>query len=184
MTRRADVQANVIAVGLPPIDVGDAYDLEDAIDTNRDAVQRILRRLSAADVVGEQCPNAVVIGAWTTRDSVLRAAECFAEPRCIEGLEQIIDGVNVERAHSVLVERRNEDDCRRRLSGELSQNGKSIEVRHLDIEKEKLRLPRDRLLDGITAARTRGDHFRFARLLDEAHESASSQFFVVSNDDG
>src|SRR5690349_24678229 len=63
MTRRADVQAYVIAVGLPPIDVGDANDLEDAIDTNRDAIQRILRRLNATDVVGEQCPNAVVISA-------------------------------------------------------------------------------------------------------------------------
>ena len=65
MTRSANVQADVITIRLPPIDVRGAHDLENTVHLHRDAVEWLTWRclLRRRDVVGDQRAHSLVVRA-------------------------------------------------------------------------------------------------------------------------
>ena len=65
------------------------------------------------------------------------AGDGFLEPRGLEGLQQVIDGADLEGAHGVGVVGGGEDDGRRGIGGQFFQHVEAIEARHLDVEKEQ-----------------------------------------------
>ena len=114
--------------------------------------------------------------------ALFRSGKRLAKPRRVVRFEQIIDGVHLECSHRVLIERGDEHGCRRRLTGDRAENLESVEIWHLHVEKEQIRLKRDDLLDGLSPTGACGDDFRGACFFDESHEALARDFFVVGND--
>ena len=79
----------------------------------------------------------------------------------VEGLEQIVDGVDVEGAHRVLVEGRSEDDLRQPVVvlDELLEHGEAVEAGHLHVEKDDVGLVLADELDGLDAVCALGHDF-------------------------
>ena len=75
-------------------------------------------------------------------DPLLRAVERFAQPRLLDRLQQVVDGVHLEGAHGVLVVRRDERDERHRLLLQHPHDADAVEFRHLQIEQRQIRRSR------------------------------------------
>jgi hypothetical protein len=80
------------------------------------------------------------------------------EPVLVVRLEQIVDGVEIERAHGVLVERGHEHDQRRALGFELRDDLETTEAGHLHVDEHHIRRERlDRERGGEAIARLARD---------------------------
>ncbi len=68
-----------------------------------------------------------------------------------DGLEQIVDRVDLEGADRVLVVRRDEYDRRHPVRPDFVHHGEPVHLRHLHVQKHQVRLPLADALDGLAA---------------------------------
>ena len=99
----ADVQAHVVARGLTPVDVGGADEVDAAARLDD---QPIDARLAAADFGNHGEELAAEAGRLPLRELVARVRERRLEALGAEGLEQVVERVDLEGAQRVLVDRR------------------------------------------------------------------------------
>ena len=69
-----------------------------------------------------------------------RPLQCALEAFRAEGFEQVVHGMGVERTHRVLVVCGDEDDHRRLRWFDQFQHLEAIQLRHLDVEEEQVRV--------------------------------------------
>ena len=81
------------------------------------------------------------------RDSAARAIERLGEPLRAERLEQVVDGVHLERADGVLVVGSGENHRRLVQRIDFSQDIEAVAIGHLDVQKEQIRAELEYLLD-------------------------------------
>ncbi len=186
MVGGADVEPDVVAVGLPIVDVRGAHDAQRPVDLDRHPVE-VARAvgLERRDVLGDQRADALFVSlGLPRRHARLGTRERLAKAIGIEGLEQVVDRLHLERAKRVAVERGDEHDRRRRLPRDRFEDAERVEIRHLDVEKEQLRLERGHLLDCLASAGARGDDFDLAGFLCQADDAPAGNGFVVGYDGG
>jgi hypothetical protein len=99
-----------------------------------------------------------------------------------ERLQQIVERMLLERLERVLVVGGDEDDQRRRVAVEMSDDVEPVHFRHLHVEKQHIGLLRVDDVDGLRAGRARGrdNEIGFAR--DEQFERLPRKRLVVDND--
>ena len=61
------------------------------------------------------------------------------EPLGRDRLQEVVDGVDLEGAQRVAVERRDEDDGRRRSAFQHAQDAEAVEAGHLDVQEQEIR---------------------------------------------
>ena len=114
----------------------------------------------------------------------------FAEPRAAtlqrpfealgaEGLEEVIDGMGVERAHGVLIVGGDENDDRSVGGLDQFEDFKAIELGHLDVEKEEVWGGFGDGLYGLEAVAALGDDFDFGVGREQFAQIAAGEFFVI-----
>jgi hypothetical protein len=174
------VDPGVVVRGLDPVHVLDLQHRHPAVvlheqsvgvlltgsELRQDGVEPLIERLRAS--LAEPRPSA------TERDS---------KTVLVEGLEQVVHGVHIERANRVLVVGGHEHDDGQRFSLERLQHAEPIELRHLDIEKHEIgSLSADDIHRLGTVARL--PHEREAcRRSDERPKPAPHERLVVGDDD-
>ncbi len=79
----------------------------------------------------------------------------------VEGFEEVVDGVEFEGSHRVLIVGGGKDDVRQGdlFSDEALEDGEAIEAGHLDVEEDDIGLVGADKLDGFDAIATLGDYF-------------------------
>jgi hypothetical protein len=105
------------------------------------------------------------------------------EPRLLDRLEQVIDGVHLERLDSVLIVRRHENDVRPVLRVEHPpRHFESGQAGHLHVQKDDVGLqPVDRRkrFDAVAGL---ADYLDAPELLEQVPELVPRQLFVVDHD--
>ena len=84
------MEPHVVAIGLPPIDVGGPNDPEHSIDLDGDAIQVFPPAAGPVltQVIAEQRPEAVIlVGSDAGLDALLRACKGFAKARRVVRLQ-------------------------------------------------------------------------------------------------
>ncbi len=114
---------------------------------------------------------------------VLCAVQRVPQPRLVHRLQQVIDGIHLERAHSVLVIRGHKRDERHRLPLKLTNDAHAIELRHLPIEERKVRFLFLDHRDGVSTRRRLPDHRHVFERPQQRDEETSRRPFVVCDDD-
>jgi len=104
----------------------------------------------------------------------------------IEGLEKIVDGIDLKGADGVLVERGREDDLREGQlpAQEFFEDGEAIEAGHLDIEKDDVGLVLTDELDGFDAVGSVGENVDAASSFEEELELLAGERFIVDDECG
>ena len=104
----------------------------------------------------------------------------------VEGLEQVVDGVDVEGAHRVLVEGGGEDDLRQPVLvlDELLEHGESVEAGHLHIEKDEVGLVLADELDGLDAVCALGHDFDAAGGVEQILQLFARELLIVDDERG
>ena len=115
------------------------------------------------------------------RDAAPRAVDCHLETRRVDWLQQVIDGVHLERLDGVLIERRDENDLRQRLGVEHPpRDFEPGQPGHLDVEEHDVRLQlvdRRQRLDAVAGLT---DDLDAADLAEEKPELIARQLFIVN----
>ena len=110
------------------------------------------------------------------------APERDAEPIFVEGLQQVVDGVDVERPNRVLVVRGHEHDDRELFALERIEHAEAVELRHLHVEKHEVGPLSPNDIDGLGSV-ARLTHEREAlRRVDERAEPAPDEWLVIGDD--
>ena len=81
-----------------------------------------------------------------------------------DGLEDVVERVNLERRERVLVVRRHEHDCGHLRRSDLANHLEPVELRHLDVEEHEVRRQATNLIDGRTTVATLADDVDVAAL--------------------
>src|SRR5262245_41014405 len=73
------------------------------------------------------------------------------QPRRAEWFQQVVDGVDLKRAQRVLIVSSDKND--RRIPPDQLQHLKAVQLRHLNIQKDEIRL---QIVDGLNRLKTIG----------------------------
>jgi hypothetical protein len=112
------------------------------------------------------------------------ALNSFGDACLVEGLEDIIDGVDIERLDSVLVEGGSEDHVGdfEFSFNEFFEDAEAVEARHLDVQEDEVRRILFDEIDGFEAVFALAEEIDFREGLEEESEFFASGFFVVDYD--
>ena len=104
----------------------------------------------------------------------------------VEGLQQVIDGVDLKGADGVLVEGGGEDDLREAglLVEEFFEDGEAIEAGHLDVEEDDVGLVGADEVDGLDAVGALGEDLDAFGGLEQVEELLAGEGFVVDDEGG
>jgi hypothetical protein len=132
----ADVQLDVVAGRVNPLDLGRAHEEHASAGFHHEPLERVSGRLQSMHQLQEP-PFQFAIGpALQLRP---RARQGILEAIAIERLEQVVQRVHLERAERVSVERGDEDDERHPLRADGLDQLESGCTRHLHIEEHEIR---------------------------------------------
>ena len=156
--------ANVLVGGLEVDDVVDVHHVDGVADADLQHAQRLGRRGGGRCAAGraEQSAQPLDDGAellgrrdiGTRRERRLQALDGRLEPRCLHGLEKVVDRRALERLQRVLVVGGDEDEQRKGavvVGPVLCQRLRRLEAAHAghaDVEEDDVRPVRQGLLDG------------------------------------
>ena len=106
----------------------------------------------------------------------------------IEGLQKVVDGVDVERADRVLVEGGGKDDLRELFAfaqlNQFFEHREAIEARHLDVEKNHVGMMGADEVDGFDAVLALAEHVDAAGGIEEVFKLLAGQLFIVDDEGG
>ena len=110
----------------------------------------------------------------------------FDEARLVEGLQDVIDGVHIERLHGVVVEGGGEDDVRdfEFALDEFLEDAEAVEAGHLDVEEDEIGVVLFNEVDGVEAVFSLGEEMDFGEGFEEEGELLAGGLFVVDDDGG
>ena len=97
-----------------------------------------------------------------------------------DGLQQIIDGVHLERAHRVLIVGGSEDDTH--IFANQLQNIEPCKFWHLDIEEDQVGLVFAESFDGLKAVGALGENFDFSMSGKKLARDVARKLFIVHNE--
>ena len=128
----------MLAGGLDPVDV---------VHRDRDhppavADEEVLHVPGAGAGAAEDrghLPGLARVSAPAEADVLLRPADGVGEPGGVDRLEQVVEGVDLERPDRVLVVGRDEGDEWHRVLLQHSNDADAVEFRHLPIEQGEIR---------------------------------------------
>jgi len=108
------------------------------------------------------------------------------DPLFIEGLQDVIDSVDLERFDRVLIEGGRKDDLGQgNLAIEqLLDDAETVEAGHLDVEKNEIGIVFLDQADGFEAVLALGDDVNISGVFEQVGEFVACQLFVVDDDDG
>ena len=111
------------------------------------------------------------------------AGEGFFHARLGDGLQQVVDRVDLERLHGILVKRsgKNEEGQRGFLFEQFLDDSESVETRHLDIEKDQARAQLLHHADGFDAVAALSDDFDLGEALQQESQLIAGRLFVIHN---
>ena len=116
-------------------------------------------------------------------DALLRPVQRLSQARFLDRLEQIVHGVDLERANGVLVVRRHEGDERHPQLIQRADDADAVQFGHLPVEQGQVRLFRfddgHRLLPGCRLA----DHDDVVERSKERDQKRPGRTLVVGDDD-
>jgi len=123
-------------------------------------------------------------GAGVGFDFLFGFLDGFGDAGFVEGLEDVIDGVDVEGLHGVLVEGGGENDVGdfELAFDQLFEDAEAVEAGHLDVEEEKVRGMLFDEIDGFEAVLALGQEINFGEGFQEEGQLFASGLFVVDND--
>ncbi len=125
----ADVDRHVVILGLDVVDRADQHDLHIGIVPNQDP----LEGTRAVELTRDRMRWPTL----ATRYSLARLFQRLGQSFGVERLEQIIDGVNVERPDRIPIIGRHEDHGK--LVANEFENLEAVELWHLDVEQDQIR---------------------------------------------
>jgi hypothetical protein len=108
----------------------------------------------------------------------------FGDAGFVEGFQYVVDGVDVEGLHGVLVECGGEDNVRdfELALDEPFEDAEAVEAGHLDIEEEQVGGMLLDEVDGFEAVFALGEEIDFGEGFEEEGEFLASGLFVVDDD--
>src|SRR5262245_60459112 len=89
--------------------------------------------------------------------------------------------MNVESFQRILIERGHEDNRLNVLGTNALEHIKTVELRHLDVEKDQIRRHRVDRFDCLTTITTFVENLNLRILLEEQTNVATREWFVVDN---
>src|SRR5262249_2682367 len=92
-----------------------------------------------------------------------------------------IHRAHFKSANSVLIEGGDENDCGQIRVADGFDNFKTIEFRHLHVEKDEIRTFRKNALNGFFSVATFADHLNVMMLLEQRPDAFARQWFVVDD---
>ena len=117
--------------------------------------------------------------------ALARSLEGLHNPGAIEWLEQVIDGVDVERAHRILVESGSKNDLRHAVGlfalQQLLEHGKAVQSWHLHVQKHYIRMVSTNKVDRLNAILALGDDLDSSRRIQKVFELLSRKPFIVDD---
>src|SRR5437588_6829320 len=150
----ARVYGDVVALGLDPVNLIRVEE-EDAAPRFHNEPLAVARRLAH---LFEQSQYARVhTCAAVAPDLAFGALDGRLESLAVEGLQEIVERVELEGAHSVVVVCGDEDDGRQPLVLQGFEHGEAADLRHLHVEQYEIGAHRLDGLDGLRAVRALGD---------------------------
>ena len=118
--------------------------------------------------------------AFTAAQSLARSIECFGKPSGAEWLQEIVDGVDLERSQRVLVVGGHENHGH--VAADQIEHLEAVEFRHLHVEKQQIGLQFGHHFDRLESVGALGYDFHVRHRRQILAEHRSRQRFVV--DDG
>ena len=117
--------------------------------------------------------------------ALARALQGLQDTGTIKRLQQVIDGVDVERTHRILVERGGEDDLGHAVGidslQQLLEHGEAVQARHLHIQKHYIRMVRMNQMDRLDAILALGDDLDSSRRVEKVFELFAREPFIVDD---
>ena len=116
----------------------------------------------------------------------LRFFERLEHALFIEGLQQIVDCVDLKGAHGVLVEGCGEDDLRQGHVAieQLLEHGKAVQAGHLHVQEHEVGLMPADEIDGLDAVGALAQNLHAARVFEQELELLAAERFVVDDEGG
>lgn len=179
MTPRSGMQLCVIALGRDPVDLINIKKSDTALIFKRNATERLsrCRRLQVFQEGGDlavQSASAVVFEAFA--HPIYR----FLETRRVDGFKQVIDCVYLKGLDRMFVKSRDENNVRMQvLFRQALNNRKPVADRHLNVEKDKIRIEPFDLRDGVTPIRGLADDLDVGRRPKLLPDAAARYRFVI-----
>ena len=173
------VQADVVAGGLDPVDVVGAHEEHAAAGFHDQAILLLLFGLEVLDQREEAL--AELAGALTIA-LMARVIEALLEAIAAERLQQVVEGVDLEGLQRVLVVGGDEDDHRHLVGADLLDDAEAVDGRHLDVEEYQLRRE---LLDGADRLHAIGalaDHFDVGLLRQQSQDPFPGHRLIVHHE--
>jgi len=101
----------------------------------------------------------------------------------VEGLQQVIDGIDFKGFDGVLVESGGEDNFGKRVLAveKLLDYAETIETGHLNVEKDEIGIVLPDEADGLNAILALSDDVHVARAFEKEGEFVAGQLLVVHN---
>ena len=99
----------------------------------------------------------------------------------VEGLQQVVDGVDLERLHRILVEGGGEDNFRQRnfLVEQLLDDSEAVEPGHLHVEKNQIRIVFLDQVEGFQSVFALSHDSYIAGILQEVSKFVAGELLVV-----
>ena len=150
----ADMELDVVARRLDPVDFVGADEEHAAAGLDDEALQPVGGRL---EILDELQKPALQIAARSAVHLLTGARDRLPETFAVEGLQQIVQRMDIERAQRVLVVGRHEDDQRHARGADGFDDVEAGRAGHLHVQEHEVRLqPADRL-DRLGAVLALGD---------------------------
>src|SRR5258708_33675131 len=117
--------------------------------------------------------------------ALARAFECLQYAGTIKRLEQVVDGVHVEGTHGILIKRRSKNDLRHAIGvvllEQLLEHGKAVQSRHLNIQKDYVRMMSANQVDRLDAILALGDDLNSSLGVQQVFELFARKPFIVDD---
>src|SRR6185369_786101 len=185
MRLAADVQLRVVAVRLDEIDISNLqqhHPIRRFDHQSRQILIFLCRPFSFALALFEQGKQSLTqLVDLARRNLRLCAFQCSCETLVVEGLQQVVEGVNVESLQSILIERRDKDDCLNLLRSHVCKHVEPIHLRHLNVEKDQVRRKVLNRFNCLTAITTLFEYFDLRISLEQHTKIAPRERFVIDN---
>src|SRR4051812_37675086 len=176
----ADVELDVVAGSLDPVDFAGADEEDPAARLDDEAIGLGLGRPQVADNGGEAPLDLAVAVAI---DLLAGARQRLAEALAVERLQQVVERVHVEGAQRVAVVGGDEDHERHLVDAHRLDDVEAVGAGHLHVEENEVGLQRENRFGAGGAVAGLADQFETGFFLEERAEPLAGEGLVVDDQD-
>src|SRR5215470_12223609 len=177
----SDVQGNVVAAGFDPINI---FGLEKVHAPGRFDDEAVGEFRWSFDAFEQREQTVVYVAqpaTFVTVELLASMRERLAKAFVTEGLQQVIQRVDGERPDRILIKSRDENDRRQMRGVERGQRLKAVELRHLNIEKDQIRLELFDGRDGFAPVAAFAENFDVGFGGEKAAHAVARDGFVIND---